>query len=52
MHITFLDLQLFADAGGAAAATATSGDTAAAAVPQRTGKGSNPLSEVKYGIQP
>lgn len=46
-----LDLQLFAEAGAAAPA-ATTGDTAAAAVPQRAGKGNNPLSEVKYGIQP
>ena len=46
-----LDLQIFSEAGAAAPA-ATPGDTAAVAVPQRTGKGVNPLSEVKYGIQP
>lgn len=52
MHITFWpDLQLFAEAGAGSANT-TSGDTAAAAVPQKAGKGNNPLSEVKYGIQP
>ena len=54
-----LNLQLFAD-GGAGAAGAEAGDggtadgqgvTAAAALPQRKGVKSNPLADVKYGIQ-
>ena len=57
--IPMLNLQLFAD-GGAGAAGAGAGDggtaegqgvTAAAALPQRKGAKSNPLADVKYGIQ-
>ena len=56
--IPMLNLQLFAE-GGAAAGTGGDGGTAegqgvteAAAVPQKKGAKSNPLANVKYGIQP
>ena len=56
--ITFpkLDLQLFADGGGAAAGGGTgaegaTGVTATAAVPQTKGAKSNPLANVVYGKQ-
>lgn len=57
--IPMLNLQLFAE-GGAGAAGAGAGDggtaegqgvTAAAALPQRKGAKTNPLANVKYGIQ-
>ena len=60
-HFLKLDLQLFAEgAGGGAGAGAAAGGTgaegatgvtAAAAVPQTKGAKSNPLADVKYGIQ-
>ncbi len=55
-----LDLQLFAEGGAGGAAGAGAGDggtaqgqgvTAAAALPQTKGAKSNPLADVKYGIQ-
>ena len=53
-----LNLQLFAEGAGGAAGTAGDGGTAegqgvtgAAAVPQTKGAKSNPLADVKYGIQ-
>lgn len=53
-----LNLQLFADGGSASGAGAGDGGTAqgqgvteAAALPQRKGAKSNPLADVKYGIQ-
>ena len=56
--IPMLSLQVFADGGGAAGAGAGDGGTAqgqgvteAAALPQRKGAKSNPLADVKYGIQ-
>ena len=55
--IPMLSLQLFAD-GGAGAGTGDGGTaegqgvTAAAALPQTKGVKSNPLANVKYGIQP
>ena len=58
----FLDLQLFAEGGGAAAgagagdggtgAEGTQGVTAAAAMSQKKGAKANPLADVKYGVQP
>ena len=45
-----INLQLFAEGGGTGAEGAT-GDTGAAAVSQKSVK-SNPLADVKYGIQP
>lgn len=45
-----LELQLFADAGGDTGTAGTTGETAAAAVPQNT-QAETPLAEVKYGIQ-
>ena len=57
-----INLQLFAEGGGAAAGTGagdggtgaegTQGVTAAAAMPQRKGAKSNPLADVVYGKQP
>lgn len=56
--IPMLSLQVFADGGGAAGAGAGDGGTAqgqgvtgAAALPQTKGAKSNPLADVKYGIQ-
>ena len=52
--IIMLDLQLFADGGGAGdGGTAGGGEgvTGAAALPQTKGAKSNPLADVKYGIQ-
>lgn len=49
-----LQLQLFAEGGGAEGGTGaegTTGEMGAAAVPQKKGAKSNPLAEVKYGIQ-
>lgn len=62
MKIDFIipmrSLQVFADGGGAAGAGAGDGGTAqgqgvtgAAALPQTKGAKSNPLADVKYGIQ-
>ena len=56
----FLDLQLFAEGGSAGAGTGDGGTgaegakgvTATAAVSQNKGVKSNPLADVKYGIQP
>ena len=56
----FLDLQLFAEGGAAGAGTGDGGTgaegakgvTATAAVSQNKGVKSNPLADVKYGIQP
>ena len=45
-----INLQLFAEGGGTGA-EGTTGDTGAAAVSQKSVK-SNPLADVKYGIQP
>lgn len=57
--IPMLHLQLFAEGGAGAAGVAGdggtaqgSGVTAAAAVPQVKGVKSNPLADVKYGVQP
>ena len=49
-----LNLQLFAEGGGdgGTGATGTTGATATAAVSQTKGVKSNPLADVKYGIQP
>ena len=61
-HPMFLNLQLFAEGGGAAAgagagdggtgAEGTQGVTAAAAMSQKKGAKSNPLADVVYGKQP
>lgn len=52
---TFLNLQLFADGGtggdGGTGAEGTTGVTATAAVSQTKGVKSNPLADVKYGVQ-
>ncbi len=59
--IPMLSLQVFAEGGAGSAAGGSAGDggtaegqgvTAAAALPQRKGAKSNPLADVKYGIQP
>ena len=49
-----LNLQLFAEGGGdgGTGATGATGATATAAVSQTKGVKSNPLADVKYGIQP
>lgn len=57
-YIPMLDLQLFADGAGGAAAAGDGGTaqgqgvTEAAALPQTKGVKNNPLANVKYGIQP
>lgn len=48
--IRCINLQLFADGGDTGASGAT-GETGAAAVPQTKGVKTNPLADVKYGIQ-
>ena len=51
----FLDLQLFAEGGGGDGGTGAEGATGAnatAAVSQNKGVKSNPLADVKYGVQP
>ena len=56
--IPMISLQVFAEggaggaAGGAEGGAEGQGVTAAAALPQRKGAKSNPLANVKYGIQP
>lgn len=56
LYPMILDLQLFAEGGagagdGGTGAEGTTGETATAAVSQRKGVKSNPLANVKYGIQ-
>ena len=55
-HLLHFNLQLFAEGGdGGTSASGTMGETAVAATPQTMGvkRGrSNPLADVKYGIQP
>ena len=48
--IRCINLQLFAD-GGDTGASGETGETGAAAVPQAKGVKTNPLADVKYGIQ-
>ena len=52
-YILTLNLQTFAEGGGdgGTGAEGTPGETAVAAVPQTKGVKSNPLADVKYGIQ-
>ena len=55
IYFRSLNLQLFAEGGaggdGGTGADGATGATAAAAVPQTKGAKSNPLADVKYGIQ-
>lgn len=54
LHFLGINLQLFAEAGAAGGGTGAegaTGDTGTAAVSQKSVK-SNPLADVKYGIQP